>query len=101
MVRWIAIFCGVLLAAGLGLWVGYVRWGKQAAQVERVEQRLQTLTSEATSLRDQKQDLEQRLEQISKEQERLARENDILRQQRTTEQLVTGQGGELPALPPK
>jgi hypothetical protein len=52
-------------------------------------------------LREEKQELQQRLEQLSKEQERLAQENEILRKQQTTEQLLTGKGGELPAHPLK
>ncbi|MFI5364695.1 MAG: hypothetical protein ACHQ4J_03645 [Candidatus Binatia bacterium] len=101
MGRWVAIITLALLAAAAGFFAGYARWGKQAAQVEQVEQRLEATHSEVTTLHDQKQDLEQRLLEVTKEQERLAQENEILRKQQTTEQLVTGKGGELPALPPK
>jgi len=38
---------------------------------------------------------------VSKEQERLAQENELLRKQETTQRLLTGQGGELPERPPK
>jgi TolA-binding protein len=101
MGRGVAITLFILLAAAAGFFAGYARWGKEAAQVQQVEQRLETTHSEVTTLRDQKQDLEQRLQQVTKEQERLAQENEVLRKQQTTEQLVTGKGGELPALPPK
>ncbi len=99
--RWVITVIVVLLAAATGLFVGYVRWGTQATRVERVEQRLESTTSEATTLRTEKEQLEQRLEQVSKEQERLAQENEILRKQQTTERLLGGQGGALPELPPK
>ena len=101
MTRWILTICGIVIAAGVGLLVGYARWGQQAAQVERAEQRLQTVTSETTALRDQKQQLEQQLEQVAKEQERLAHENEVLRQEHATDQLLSGRPGELPAPPPK
>lgn len=101
MARWAAILGAIVVAAGLGILAGYIRWGQQAVRVEAVEQRLQTLSSESTTLRTQKQELEQRLEQVNKEQQRLAHENEVLHQQRTTDALVTGQGGELPAQPPK
>jgi uncharacterized protein HemX len=101
MTRWLAVLGAIALAVILGMFAGYVRWGRQAEKVEAVEGRLQTLSSEAAMLRSQKQDLEQRLEQVGKEQERLAHENEVLQQQRTTDALVTGQGGELPVQPPK
>jgi TolA-binding protein len=101
MVRWIVTLAAIALAASLGFLAGFARWGTQAHQIGPLEQRLEALNSEATTLRNQKLDLEQRLEQTSKEQERLARENDLLHQQRTTESLITGRGGELPAQPPK
>ena len=37
--------------------------------------------------------------QVSKEQERLTQEDEILREQQGTDQILTGKGGELPALP--
>jgi|ERR1700687_55693 len=101
MGRLVATILGIVLAAGTGLLVGYLQWGKQVTQAERVEQRLQSTASELTSLRDQKQQLEQRVDQLSKEEQRLAQENEILRKQQSTERLLGGQGGELPALPPK
>jgi len=101
MGRLVVTLLGIVLAAGGGLLVGYLQWGKQVTQVEHVEQRLQSTTSELTNLRDQKQQLEQRVEQLSKEEQRLAQENEILRTQQTTERLQSGKGGELPALPPK
>ena len=101
MFRWVAVLVAFVAAAGLGLVAGYLRWGRPATQLEHVEQRLQTTNSELTAARGEKQQLEQRLEQVQKEQERLAHENEILHQQRTTEQLLGGQGGELPELPPK
>lgn len=99
--RAVAIVLGILIAAGVGLMIGYARWGHPAAEVSRVEQQLQEASNEAAALREQRHDLEQRLEQVTKEQERLAQENEILRKQRTTEQILSGQGGELPTLPPK
>ena len=101
MVRWVVIIFAVLLAAGAGLLTGYSRWGKQAARVEQVEQRLVTSGSELATVREQNQQLEQRLEQVNKEQERLAQENEILRKQRATESVLGGPAGELPAQPPK
>lgn len=99
--RWLLIISSVVAAAVLGLFAGYARWGKQEAKVEHVEQQLQTTTSELTTLRQERAALQQRLEQVNKEQERLAQENEILRTQRTTQQLLGGKGGELPELPPK
>jgi len=91
----------VLLAAAAGLFLGYVRWGRDVTHGERVEQRLESTASEASTLRTEKAELEQRLQQITKEQERLAQENEILRKQYTTERLLGAQGGALPELPPK
>src|SRR5262245_36146991 len=101
MGRWVAVVCAVVAAAAIGFLAGYVRWGGPAAQVQRAQQRMQEMDTEATTLRQQKRELEDRVDQISKEQERLARENEVLRKEHTTEQLLTGQGGELPAKPPK
>ena len=101
MLRWAAIIFALALAAGAGLLAGYIRWGTPAAPAKQSEQSLQMLQSELSDLRTHNQELEQRLEQISKEQERLAQENEILRKERATEQLLGGQGGELPARPPK
>ncbi len=101
MGRWILAIVAVLIAAGIGLVVGYVRWGTEAVHVERLQQQLQVRDSEATTLREQKRELEQRVEQVTREQERLAQENESLRKEQTKEQLLTGQGGELPPRPPK
>ena len=99
--RGLAIAVAVLLAAGAGLLAGYSLWGRPVAPTGRVEPRVQAESSELTILRQQKEELEQRLQQVNKEQERLAQENEILRKEHTTEQLLSGQGGELPARPPK
>ncbi len=101
MGRWILAIVAVLIAAGIGLVVGYVRWGTEAVHVERLQQQLQVSDAEATALREQKRELEQRVEQVTHEQERLALENESLRKEQTKEQLLTGQGGELPPRPPK
>jgi len=101
MGRWIAVIVAVAIAAGVGLLAGYIRWGAQATQAERLQQRLEASGAETAALRDQKQRLEERVEQVTKEQERLAQENEALRKEYTTQQLLTGQGGELPARPPK
>ena len=99
--RWAILIVGILVAAIAGLLVGYARWGTVAARSTRVEQQLHATESEATALRTQNQDLAQRLDQVTKEQQRLAQENEILRKQDTTERLLSGQKGELPELPPK
>ena len=101
MVRWFAIVFTVLVAAGAGLFAGYTLWGSRAMQLGGIEQRLRATGAELTSIRQQKDDAEQRLQQVTKEQERLAQENEILRKQETTGQLLGGRGGELPSLPPK
>jgi TolA-binding protein len=101
MGRWVAIVAAILLAAAAGYLVGTVRSGRQSVQTQRVESRLEETKSDLTTLREQKQELQDRLEQVTKEQERLAQENEILRKQQTTDQLLTGKGGELPAQPLK
>jgi TolA-binding protein len=101
MGRWVAIVVGILLAAAAGYLVGTVRSGGHSVQTQRVESRLEETKSDLTTLRQQKQELQDRLEQVTKEQERLAQENEVLRKQQTTEQLLTGKGGELPAQPLK
>jgi uncharacterized protein HemX len=101
MARWIAAIVALVIAAGVGLLAGYIRWGTQATQVERLQRRLEATDTEAAALRDQKRQLEEKAEQVTKEQERLAQENETLRKEYTTQQLLTGQGGELPARPPK
>lgn len=99
--RWVVVFFAVVLAAAAGLLIGYVQWGRPAAEVGRVEQRLQETSAESATLRQQKQQLEQQLQEVSKAQERLAQENEVLRKERTTEQILSGKSGELPELPPK
>jgi predicted nuclease with TOPRIM domain len=101
MARWMAVIVAVAIAAGAGLLAGYIRWGTEATQAQRLQQRLQVTDAEAAALRDQKQQLEEKVEQVTKEQERLAQENEALRKEYTTQQLLTGQGSELPARPPK
>jgi predicted nuclease with TOPRIM domain len=101
MTRWVAVIVAVAIAAGAGLLAGYIRWGMEATQVQRLQQRLHETDAEAAALREQKQQLQEKVEQVAKEQERLAQENETLRKEYTTQQLVTGQGGELPARPPK
>ena len=100
MGRWV-VTIAILLAAAAGYVAGYLRFHGESTQTHRVESRLEETKSELSSLREEKQDLQQRLEQVSKEQERLAHENEILRKEQTTEQLLTGKGGELPAQPLK
>jgi TolA-binding protein len=101
MGRWLAIIAGILLAAAAGYLVAYVRFHPQSALTQHVESRLQETKSELSSAREETHQLQQRIEQLTKEQERLAQENEILRKQQTTEQLLTGKGGELPAQPLK
>jgi TolA-binding protein len=101
MTRWLLAFAAIVLGAAAGVIVGYWQWGTQTAHVERVEQRLAAVKSEAANEHAQAEQLEQRLQQVLKEQERLAQENEILRKQQTTERLLGGAPGELPALPPK
>jgi cell division protein FtsB len=101
MGRRIAILFAIVLSAAAGYVVGYLRSGKQAIQARHVEPRIEATSAELSSLHDQKQDLEQRVGELTKEQERLAQENEILRKQLATGQLLGRQSGELPALPPK
>ena len=99
--RWLVVIVAIVVAAAVGIGVGYFQWGTQAAHIDRLEERVQSTQSEAATLRTQNEDLQQRLQQVQKEQERLAQENEILRKQETTEQLLNRQSGELPVLPPK
>lgn len=101
MGRWAAIILGILLAAVGGYVAGHLRPGAPSPQTQRIESRLAETKSEVTTLREEKQALQERLEQVTKEQERLAHENEILRKQEVTDQILTGRGGELPALPLK
>ena len=101
MGRVIAIIAAVLLAAAAGYFAGTWRTPARSTQTQHVESRLAETKSELTSLREEKQELQQRLEQVGKEQERLVQENEALRKQQVTNQLLTGKGGELPAQPLK
>jgi Na+-translocating ferredoxin:NAD+ oxidoreductase RnfG subunit len=101
MLRGVAIIFGLALAVGAGLLAGYLRWGSPTVPAKQSEQGLQALQAELSEQRAHNHELEQRLEQIGKEQERLAQENEILRKEHTTEQLLGGGSGELPARPPK
>jgi Tfp pilus assembly protein PilN len=91
----------VLLAAAAGLFLGYVRWGRPVTRGERVERHLESSKSEAATLRAENAQLEERLDQVTKEQERLAQENESLRKQQATERILGAPGGTLPELPPK
>lgn len=101
MGRWSAIIGGMIIAAAVGYLAGYLRWAKDASQAQHAVHRLTEVTSELVDLQHRREELQQRLEQLGKEQERLAQENQLLRKEQVTQQLVTGQGGELPARPPK
>jgi len=98
--RWAAVILAVLAAAGAGLLAGYVHWGLPRAPVESVEPRRRSDDIELEALRAQNRQLQSQLQQVTREQERLAQENELLRKQRATEQLLATPG-ELPVLPPK
>ena len=101
MGRWVATIVAVLIAAGAGLLAGYVRWGTERVPlVQSAEPQRSTTESELDTLRTHNGELQARLEQVTREQERLAQENEILRKQQATEH-VLGTPGELPVLPPK
>jgi Flp pilus assembly protein TadB len=101
MIRWIATIIVVAAAAGAGFLAGYMHWAGEANHAEQLQRRVQLEDSETAALRTEKRDLEERIEQIMKEQERLAQDNESLRKEQTKQQLLTGQGGNLPVLPPK
>jgi peptidoglycan hydrolase CwlO-like protein len=101
MTRWVVRVVAFVLATGIGFLIGYVYSNRTAPQVQRLEQRVQSENSEVSALQNETRQLQQQIEQITKEQERLAQENETLRKAQTTQQLLTGQGGELPARPPK
>jgi uncharacterized protein HemX len=101
MIRWIATIIAVAAAAGAGFLAGYTHWAGEANRAEQLQRRVQLEDSETAALRTEKRDLEERLGQVAKEQERLAQENEALRKEQTKQQLLTGQGGDLPVLPPK
>ena len=101
MTRWVVGIVAIAVAAGIGFFTGYLYWSSKSPQVPQLERRVQSEDSDASALRAEKRQLEERVEQITKEQERLAQENETLRREQTRQQLLTGQGGELPARPPK
>jgi uncharacterized protein HemX len=104
MPRWLATFGGVAIGAVLSAATGYWLWGRDVARLPQIDLRLQTLQAEMTELRQAKLTLEQRVGQITKEQERLAQENDLLRTQCTSERLLsesTRDRDSPPPLPPK
>ncbi|HEX7408786.1 MAG TPA: hypothetical protein VF515_14190 [Candidatus Binatia bacterium] len=101
MARWVVIIGAVAVAAAVGFLAGYVHWASQVTQLQQLQRRAQSSDSEEAALRSEKQQLEERIDQITKEQERLAQENETLRKERTKQQLLMGQEGELPARPPK
>lgn len=99
--RWFIVALVVALALAAGFLGGYVRWGHSAREGQRAERELGASAAELSALRAKQHTLEQQLEEVDKEQQRLAQENEILRQQLTSERVGTGHGGQLPALPPK
>jgi hypothetical protein len=102
MLRWLGLLGAVLAAAGAGLVAGYLRWGRAPLTSPPPPARASAAAAEGAATQREKDALEQRLQQVLKEQERLARENELLRQQRNTEQLVGGGTAKpLPELPPK
>jgi uncharacterized protein HemX len=101
MTRWVVGIVAVAVAVGTGFLAGYLYSSSKAPQVQQLERRVQSEDSEASALRADKRQLEERIDQITKEQERLAQENETLRREQTKQQILTGQGGELPARPPK
>ena len=101
MGRWVAIIAGILLGAAAGYFVGSRGSGNRSSQTHQFESRLAETRSELTDLREQKQGLQERLNQVTKEQERLAQENEILRKREITDELLNGRAGELPAQPLK
>jgi TolA-binding protein len=101
MGRWIATIVGVALAALAGYLVGK-QAPTESLPLEQISTRgSESVTSELRALREDNRQLQQRLDQLTREQERLAQENEILRKQQTTDRLLGGSGGELPAHPPK
>lgn len=101
MLRWLSVLGAIIAAAGVGLVAGYLRWGRPPALIQQPPARLSAPGADEAVTQREKQALEQRLQQVLKEQERLARENELLRQQRATEQLLGGTPRPLPDLPPK
>jgi len=101
MTRWAIGLVAAVLAAGIGFVAGYVYSSQAAPQIQQLERRAHFEESEVSTLRTEKRQLQEQIEQITREQERLAQENETLRREQTKQQLLTGEGGELPARPPK
>ena len=96
MLRWFAITLAFVAAVGVGLLLGHARWGRPSTPVEQTIKRSALDASEAAPLRAENQQLRERVESLTKEQERLAQQNDILRQQQATQEVLGGSGHELP-----
>ncbi len=101
MLRWLGFLGAMVAAAGAGLVGGYLRWGRSPTTIQPPPGRVGAPALGDAAAQREKDALEQRLQQVLKEQERLARENELLRQQRVTQQLLGGTPGPLPDLPPK
>lgn len=101
MTRWVVGLVTAAIASGIGFFTGYLYSSRTVPQVQQLERRVQSEESDVSALRTEKRQLQEQIEQITKEQERLAQENEALRREQTKQQILTGQGGELPARPPK
>ena len=101
MTRWVVGLVTAAIAAGIGFFTGHLYSSRTAPQMQQLERRAQSEDSEVSALRAEKRQLQEQIEQITKEQERLAQENETLRRDHTKQQLLTGEGGDLPARPPK
>jgi enterochelin esterase-like enzyme len=101
MGRWAAGIVALRLAAAAGYVVGHLCSGTPSSQTQRLESRPEETNVEVTILRTDRRGLRGRLEQVAKEQERLAQENEALRTQQVIDQILTGRGSELPERPLK
>jgi uncharacterized protein HemX len=104
MGRAIGIIVAVVFAAAAGIAAGFWLWGRSAQRVPTLEQRAHFLQSESSALQSRVEDFERRLDLVTKEQERLAQENTLLRQQLGSERLLGATpvpGAPTPTLPPK
>jgi proteasome assembly chaperone (PAC2) family protein len=103
MIRAFLIALGTLAGIVAGIAVGYWLWGQAAHRLPAADEHAHALERDLDALQTKAKDMEQRVDQVSREEERLAQENAILRTERTTEQLLGGQGagGPTPTLPPK
>lgn len=106
MSRWLAALLAVVFAAAAGVGGGYFLWGRRAERLRQAETRLRGVESEVATLQAAKRDLEGRVQQLTKEEERLAAENELLRRDQTTQQLQSEPAGPgtprpSPTLPPK